>query len=133
MNSSTQQDIGKLILRIALGVLVFLHGISKLEGGLDGIIKMVETQGFPGVFAYGVLIGEVLAPLLVITGFFSRIGGILIVINMLFALYLVHQGDIGRLNEQGGWAIELQMMFLATRGGGRAAGAGQVRVQPALS
>ena len=47
MNSSTQQDIGKLILRITLGVLVFLHGISKLEGGLDGIIKMVETQGFP--------------------------------------------------------------------------------------
>ncbi|HEY5804928.1 MAG TPA: DoxX family protein [Lysobacter sp.] len=114
MNSSTQQDTGKLILRIALGVLVFLHGISKLEGGLDGIIKMVETQGFPGVFAYGVLIGEVLAPLLVITGFFSRIGGILIVVNMLFALYLVHLGDIGRLNEQGGWAIELQIMFLAT-------------------
>ncbi|HEY5803710.1 MAG TPA: DoxX family protein [Lysobacter sp.] len=114
MNSSTQQDTGKLILRIALGALVFLHGISKLEGGLDGITKMVEAQGFPGVFAYGVLIGEVLAPLLVITGFFSRIGGILIVINMLFALYLVHLGDIGRLNDQGGWAIELQIMFLAT-------------------
>ncbi len=114
MNSSTQQDIGKLILRLAVGVLVFLHGISKLEGGLDGIVKMVETQGFPGSFAYGVLIGEVLAPLLIITGFFSRIGGILVVINMLFALYLVHLGDIGRLNEQGGWAIELQIMFLTT-------------------
>ncbi len=112
MNSSTQQDIGKLILRITLGVLVFLHGISKLEGGLDGIFKLVETQGFPGFFAYGVIIGEVIAPLLVITGFFSRIGGIVICINMLFALYLVHQGDIGRLNEQGGWAIELQLMYL---------------------
>lgn len=114
MNTNAQQDIGKLVLRIALGALVLLHGVSKLEGGLDGIIKMVETQGFPGFFGYGVLAGEVLAPLLVITGFFSRIGGILIVINMVIALYLVHQGDIGRLNEQGGWAIELQMMFLAS-------------------
>jgi len=112
MNGSTQQDIGKLILRIALGVLVFLHGLSKLDGGLDGIFKLVETQGFPGFFAYGVIIGEVIAPLLIITGFFSRIGGILIVVNMLFALYLVHQGDIGHLNQQGGWAIELQVMYL---------------------
>ena len=114
MNSSTQQDIGKLILRIALGVLVFLHGLTKLEGGLPGITQLVETQGFPGFFSYGVIIGEVIAPLLVIAGFFSRIGGILIVINMLFAIYLVHLGDIGRLNEQGGWAIELQLMFLVT-------------------
>lgn len=114
MNSSTQQDIGKLILRIALGVLVFLHGLTKLEGGLDGIFKLVETQGFPAFFAYGVIIGEIVAPLMVITGFFSRIGGILIVINMLFALYLVHLGDLGRLNETGGWAIELQVMFLTT-------------------
>lgn len=114
MNSSTQQDIGKLILRIALGVLVFLHGLTKLEGGLDGIVSVVEAQGFPGFFAYGVIIGEVIAPLLVITGFFARIGGVLVAINMLFALYLVHQGDIGRLNETGGWAIELQVMYLAT-------------------
>ncbi|MDI9239167.1 DoxX family protein [Lysobacter sp. LF1] len=114
MNGSTQQDIGKLILRISLGVLVFLHGISKLDGGLPGIFQLVETQGFPAFFAYGVIIGEVVAPLLVITGFFSRIGGILIAINMVFALYLVHQGDFGRLNEQGGWAIELQLMYLCT-------------------
>jgi len=114
MNGSTQQDTGKLILRIALGVLIFLHGLSKLDGGLDGIFKLVETQGFPGFFAYGVIIGEVIAPLLVITGFFSRIGGILIAVNMVFALYLVHQGDIGHLNEQGGWAIELQIMYLVS-------------------
>ena len=92
MNGSTQQDIGKLILRIVLGVLVFLHGLTTLEGGLPGITQLVETQGFPGFFAYGVIIGEVIAPLLVIAGFFSRIGGILIVVNMLFALYLVLSG-----------------------------------------
>ena len=114
MNTNTQQDLGKLILRIALGSLVLLHGVSKLDGGLDGIIKLVETQGFPATFAYGVLAGEVLAPLVVNTGFFSRIDAILVGVNMIVALYLVHQGDIGHLNDQGGWAIELQVMYLAT-------------------
>src|SRR5687767_13337453 len=114
MNGSTQQHIGKLILRMALGVLVLLHDLSTLEGRRDGIVKGVETQGFPGVFAYGVIVGEVIASLLVMTGFIARLGGILIVFSMLFALYPVHRGDIGHLNQQGGWAIELQAMFLVT-------------------
>ncbi|RPE77221.1 DoxX family protein [Vulcaniibacterium tengchongense] len=114
MNSQTQHDLGKLLLRLALGVTIFLHGLTKLEGGLDQIVRIVEAQGFPGFVAYGVLAGEVLAPLLVIAGLYARIGAILIAINMLFALGLVHGGDIGRLNETGGWAIELQVMFLCT-------------------
>ena len=36
MNQNTQSDLGKLILRIALGVLVLLHGIAKLKGGVSG-------------------------------------------------------------------------------------------------
>ena len=35
-------------------------------------------------------------------------------INMLFAVALAHMGQLGMLNEQGGWALELQGMFLGT-------------------
>lgn len=105
-------DIGRLVLRLVLGVTVLLHGISKLTGGVGGLSDMLGSVGLPGFFAYGVYIGEVLAPILVIIGFYSRIGAWLIVVNMLFALGLVHMGEIAALNEQGGWAIELQAMFL---------------------
>jgi len=105
-------DIGRLILRLVLGISVLLHGIAKLMGGIGGIYGMVSNTGLPGFFAYGVYIGEVLAPLLVILGFYSRIGAWLIVINMLFAIGLVHMGQLFSLNGQGGWAIELQAMFL---------------------
>lgn len=112
MNNPAQQDLGKLILRVALGVLVLLHGIAKLRGGSAGIVGMVEAQGLPGFLGYAVLLGEVLGPLLLIAGFHARIGAVLIALNMLVAIALVHMGELGQLNAQGGWALELQGMFL---------------------
>ena len=114
MNPNTQADLGKFILRIALGMLVLLHGIGKLRGGLAGIEGMVIAHGWPAWLAYGALIGEVLGPLLVLRGFYARIGALLITINMLFAIALAHMGQLGQLTQQGGWALELQGMFLAT-------------------
>lgn len=113
MNENTQADLGKLVLRLTLGILILLHGIAKLQGGVAGIVGMVEAAGLPGFLGYGVLIGEVLAPLLVLIGAYARIGGVLIALNMLVAIALVHLGELGQLNEQGGWALELQGMFLA--------------------
>lgn len=107
-------DIGRLILRLVLGVCVLMHGIAKLMGGVGGIAGMLGNAGLPGVLAYGVYVGEVIAPILVILGLYSRIGGWVIVINMLFAIGLVHTGELFRLNQSGGWAIELQAMFLFT-------------------
>lgn len=112
MNENAQADLGKLLLRLALGFLILLHGVAKLKGGVTGIIGMVEAQGLPGILGYGVLVGEVLAPILVLLGAYARIGGLLIVINMLVAIALVHLGQLGQLNEQGGWALELQGMYL---------------------
>ena len=113
MNDNARADLGKLLLRVALGVLILLHGIAKLKGGVTGIVGMVEAQGLPGVLGYGVLVGEVLAPILVLVGAYARIGGLLIVINMLFAIGLAHLGQLGQLNDGGGWALELQGMYLA--------------------
>ena len=105
-------DVGKLILRLALGICVLLHGIAKLTGGVSGISGMLSGAGLPGVLAYGVYVGEVIAPLMVILGFYSRIGAWIIVINMIFALGLAHMSELFSLSSSGGWAIELQVMFL---------------------
>ena len=114
MNQNTQNDLGRLILRVILGALVLLHGIAKLRGGMGGIVGMVESHGLPGVLGYGVLAGEVLGPLMLIAGFYARIGALLVAINMLFAFALVHMADLTHINEQGGWALELQGMYLFT-------------------
>ena len=114
MNPTTQADLGKLVLRLTLGILVLLHGIAKLRGGVEGIVGMLTAHGLPAALAYGAYLGEVVGPLLVIAGFYSRIGALLILVNMLFALGLAHMGQLGMLNEQGGWMLELQGMFMGT-------------------
>jgi putative oxidoreductase len=111
MNANTQHDIAKLLLRVTLGVLILFHGLSKLNGGMGGIVHMVEAHGLPGALGYGVLLGEVVGPLMLIAGFHARIGGALVFINMLVAVMLVHMRQLGAFNEQGGWALELQAMY----------------------
>lgn len=114
MNPALQQDLARLLLRVTLGILVLLHGIAKLDGGLAPIVGMVERAGFPGVLGYAVLIGEILAPLMLIAGFHARIGGLLVAVNMLVAVFLAHMGELGSLDRSGGWALELQAMFFVS-------------------
>ena len=114
MNPATQNDTGKLLLRLTLGILILLHGLAKLMGGTAGIVGMVEGAGLPGFLGYAVLLGEVVGPILLIAGFHARIGAALIALNMLVAIALAHMGELATLNDQGGWALELQGMFLFT-------------------
>jgi putative oxidoreductase len=108
------QDAGKLLLRLTLGLLIILHGISKIVNGPGGVLTTVEKAGLPQAFGYLVYFGEVVGPLLVIVGFWTRIGASLIAINMIFAVYLVHTSQLFQLTKQGGWALELQAMYLFT-------------------
>ena len=66
------------------------------------------------LLSYGVYLGEVLAPILVILGLFSRLGALIIIANMLFVFGLVHMADLLTLSKTGGWTLELQGFFLFT-------------------
>jgi putative oxidoreductase len=105
-------DTGKLVLRVALGVLILLHGIAKISSGVGGIAGMLSGHGLPGVLAYLVYVGEVLAPVLLIVGIYTRPAAWLVAINMLVAIWLAHLKDLTVLTKNGGWALELQGMFL---------------------
>lgn len=108
-------DVGKLILRLTVGGLLLFHGVHKLlaigatTGWLGG---RLAAHHLPEFIAYGVYVGEVVAPLMLLLGYFTRIGGLLVVINMLVAVLLAHQGDVLSLNSHGGWQLELQGFYL---------------------
>ncbi|MDR2081703.1 MAG: DoxX family protein [Campylobacteraceae bacterium] len=103
--------IGKLILRCTVGVLMFFHGISKLKG-LDGIKGMLSGSAFPEFFAYGVYAGEILAPILLIIGFKTRLAALILVINMIFIIVLAHASSLFALSQHGGLAIETIYFYL---------------------
>ncbi|WP_111498439.1 MULTISPECIES: DoxX family protein [Marinobacter] len=105
-------DLGKLIVRLTLGGLLLFHGISKLFNGVGFVESQLVSHGLPAFLAYGVYIGEIIAPLMVILGYQTRIGGLIIAINMIVAIALVHMGQLMSLGQSGGWALELQGFFL---------------------
>jgi putative oxidoreductase len=107
-------DLAKLLLRLVLGGLLLLHGVAKIQGGIDPILGAVAKAGLPSEFAYLVYVGEFAAPLLLILGIWTRAAALIVVVNMLVAVALVHSADLATLSRSGGWALELQAFYLAT-------------------
>lgn len=112
MASNTLDHLGKLLLRVTVGGILILHGFDKLFSGISGIEGMVMARGLPALFAWAVFIGELIAPALVILGWYARLGGLLIAANMVTAVTLAHTHQIFQLNQMGGWQLELQGLFL---------------------
>ena len=109
---SVSEDLGKLLLRSVLAILMLMHGIAKVIGGVDGIAGLVAKTGLPAELAYLVYVGEVIAPLLVLFGLWTRPAALIIAINMIVAIWLVHSHELFDLTKTGGWALELQGLFL---------------------
>jgi putative oxidoreductase len=113
-NVTNGDDAGKLVLRLALGLMLLLHGIAKVTGGIGGISGMLERAGMPAVLGYAVFLGEVVAPLLIIVGAWTRLAALLVIGNMIVAVLLVHRAEIFTLAKTGGWALELQGFYFFT-------------------
>lgn len=105
------QDLGKLILRLTVGALLLLHGFAKLRHGVGGIGEGLVAHGLPSALAYGVFLGEVVAPIFVLLGTYTRLAALVIAVNMVVAVALVHVGDVLHLGKSGGWAIELPALY----------------------
>lgn len=106
-------DLGRLILRLAVGGMLLLHGLAKLRSGNGFVEQMVGQAGLPSFVAYGAYVGEILAPALVIIGLFTRPAGLIIAFDLFGAIMLARRSAIGTVSPAGAWAIEVEMLFLA--------------------
>ncbi|MDB5762912.1 MAG: DoxX family protein [Herminiimonas sp.] len=107
-------DLGKLVLRITLAILLLFHGVSKLINGPGAITQLVANAGMPPALGYLVYIGEVVAPALILIGVWTRLAACIAAVNMIVALLLVHTSQFFTLSKTGGWALELQAFYLLT-------------------
>lgn len=106
------ENIGKLLLRVMLGGLMLFHGVYKVQHGIGFIKGLVVAQGLPDILAYGVYMGEIVAPILLILGWRSRIWAGIIALNMMVVIYLTQLGAFMKLGSHGAWAVELQIFYL---------------------
>jgi putative oxidoreductase len=107
-----REDLGKLVLRLALGGLLLFHGVAKLHNGVAWIGEPLGAFGLPASLAYGAYVAEVLAPLLLFAGFFTRAAALTIAFDMFMAVLLVRRDAVFEVGQMGGaWAIEIEAFF----------------------
>ena len=117
-------NFGLLILRLALGVCLFMHGVAKIMNGISGVKSMLVAKNIPEFVAYGVYLGEIVAPVMIILGLFCRIGALLVLGLCGIILYVAYP-DLTAMNSHGGFAAEILYLYigislcLLATGGGR--------------
>ena len=77
-------------------------------------MERVARVGVPSALGYLVYAGEVLAPLLLIAGLWTRAAGLLVAINMVVAVLLVHTDQLRGPQPQWGLGAELQGFYFLT-------------------
>ncbi len=105
-------DVGLLLLRLAVGGLMLFHGIDKLIHGIAPYKDLLMKKGLPALLAYGIPLGEVVAPILIVVGLWTRVSSLLIVFTMLMSVYLAFGMEAFTLNQFGGLTIELNLLYL---------------------
>ncbi|MBP2844626.1 DoxX family protein [Dickeya oryzae] len=99
-------DFGKLVLRLSFSILMLFHGVHKLIAGVGAIQGMLAAHGLPGFIAYGVFVGEVITPVLMILGILTRPAALAFSFTMIMAFSLAHPEAIFTLDKTGAWGIE---------------------------
>ena len=105
---------GTILLRWTLAILMIFHGWAKVTGGVGGIEGMLVGKGLPAFLAYGVYIGELVAPLFLLIGLWVVPAALVIAINMAVAVALAHMTHFMDITASGGWRLELQAFFFMT-------------------
>ena len=108
------QSIGKLLLRLMVGGLLLFHGVDKMMHGITFIENAIKIQELPHYIAYGVYVGEILAPIMLIIGWKSRWWASIVVINMSAAIYLTQFKSFLSLGSYGAWAWEVPAFYLVS-------------------
>ena len=92
----TEASISSLILRLALGIVIFPHGAQKVLGWFGGyglsatLNTFTETMGIPLFFAVLAVSAEFLGSIGLIVGFLTRIAALGIGSVMVVAALMVH-------------------------------------------
>ena len=91
----TDDDTGRFLVRLFLGIVMFPHGAQKLlgwfgGGGFSETMQGMTGMGLPAFIVFLVIIFEFFGSLSLIFGFLGRLGALGILCVMLGAVFTVH-------------------------------------------
>ena len=91
------QPLALLVMRLALGAVMFVHGYHKVFGGLHHHAQFVASLGLPAWTAYVSSFTEFIGAALILLGLFTRFAAFAICIDLSVAIakFDIHRGLIG--------------------------------------
>ncbi len=91
---TNQPNFGRLILRVGISGLMLFHGIPKLMNLLQGNLDFPDPIGLGSTITLILaVLGEAVAPILIIIGLKTRISAVVAAITMAVAAFIVHADD----------------------------------------
>jgi putative oxidoreductase len=138
----TTDALAPLLIRIALGVVIFAHGAQKALGWFGGggwsgtVDAFTGYLGVPAVIAVLVILGEFLGSIGLITGTLTRVAAAGIAVIMVGAILIVHAPFGFFMNwsgAQGGEGIEFGLLATAMAVSLVLTGAGRWSVDEAIA
>jgi putative oxidoreductase len=112
---SNYRNFGLFVLRVGVGVMMFMHGLPKLTGGPDKWVELGKNMGhlhiyfLPAVWGFMCAITEVIGGLFCVLGLWFRLVCMLMVINFIVAILTLFAGGSSVLGASE--AIELCCVF----------------------
>ncbi|HXZ33039.1 MAG TPA: DoxX family protein [Terriglobales bacterium] len=106
------QPIALVALRLVLGVVMIGHGYGKVfHDGLAQHVHRVASLGLPGWLAYPSAFTEFFGGILLILGVFTRFVSLLVLTDMLVAIWKVHWKN--GMFAKGGYEFPLTLATIA--------------------
>ncbi|WP_232697102.1 DoxX family protein [Brevibacillus daliensis] len=109
-----KNEVGKVMLRVVLGIIFFVHGLSKFQGGINNTAGFFDSIGIPGFMAYVVALIELIGGIALILGIGTRIVSVLFAIIMLGAIFSLKlpAGLLGN-GQMAGYELELVLLVIS--------------------
>ena len=112
------ENLIDLIARIFISLLFLINGYSKVIY-FDGTISWMESYGLPGFFIYPAILLEIIAPLLLILGYKTKISSVMLA-GFCIVTALIFLNDFSEQSQLNGFfkniGLSAGFLFLAING-----------------
>ena len=110
--------------------LILFHGVDKVINGIAWMQPPLAALHLPAWVAYGVFIGEIVAPLFLLAGVAARLAALVICVNMVMAVVLDAHVLAFTIDRGGGWGLEREAFYFLCAAAAACLGPGRFRIAP---